>query len=287
MGREAVMVRSDPRYSQMGQPKLVHHPGLSNEDYHHLKAVSPSQIKELKRSPLHYFDRFLAEDRVKKPPTDAMLKGTALHTAILEPQLWDATIAVPPHSFDRRTKAGKEMAAEFERESIGKIVLSPEDADEVRRMADAVRQHPAARFLLDLPGRREASYTWTDEATGLECKTRPDWHSDDRRIVVDVKTAQDACREAFAKSISNLDYHVQAAWNLDAQGAQMFLSLVVENTRPYAVAVYPASEALIEAGRRRISVAMERLAECWRTNTWPGYGDQIQESIDLPAWNRD
>ncbi|NBW18811.1 MAG: hypothetical protein EBR82_63635 [Caulobacteraceae bacterium] len=201
-------------------PELIHHEGLSNEDYHHLKAVSPSQIKILKRSPLHYYDQFLAEDRVKKPPTDAMLKGTALHTAILEPELWDTTIAVPPHSFDRRTRVGKELAAEFERESAGKIVLSPEDADEVRRMADAVRKHPAAGFLLELPGRREASYTWTDPETGLECKTRPDWHSLDGQIVVDVKTAQDASREAFAKS-------------------------------------------------------------------WPGYGDQIQEPIDLPGWNRD
>jgi hypothetical protein len=286
MAKEGLMVGTDPHNSQLA-PQLIHHPGLSNEDYHHLKAVSPSQIKVLARSPLHYFDKFLAEDREKKPPTDAMLKGTALHTAILEPELWDATIAVPPHSFDRRTKVGKELAAEFERNSVGKIVLSPEDADEVRRMADAVRKHPAARFLLELPGRREASYTWTDPATGLECKTRPDWHSDDRRIVLDVKTAADASRPEFSRSISNYDYHVQAAWNLDAQGGEMFLSLVVENARPYAVAVYPASDALLEAGRRRIRSAMEVLAECWRTNTWPGYGEQIQEPIDLPAWNRD
>jgi len=271
----------------MTRPQLIHHPNLSNEDYHHLKAVSPSQIKVLKRSPLHYYDQFLAEDRVKKPPTASMLKGTALHTATLEPDLWDTTIAVPPHAFDRRTKAGKERAEAFEAESAGRIVLSPDDADEVRRMADAVRKHPAARFLLELPGRPESSYTWSDPATGLECKTRPDWHSLDGRIVVDVKTAADASRTEFARSIANFDYHVQAAWNLDAQGGELFLSLVVENSRPYGVAVYPASEAMLEAGRRRISAAMERLAECWKTGQWLGYGDAIQEPLDLPGWVRD
>ena len=271
----------------MTRPHLIHHPGLSNEDYHALKAVSPSQIKILRRSPLHYFDQFLAEDRVKKPPTEAILKGTALHTAILEPNLWDTTIAVPPHAFDRRTKVGKERAEAFEAESAGRIVLSPNDADEVRRMAVAVRRHPAARFLLELPGRREASYTWSDPATALECKTRPDWHSLDGRIVVDVKTAQDASREAFAKSIANFDYHVQAAWNLDAQGGELFLSLVVESSRPYGVAVYPASEAMLDAGRRRISSAMESLAECCKTGQWPGYGDAIQEPLDLPGWVKD
>ena len=61
----------------------------------------------------------------------------------------------------------------------------------------------------------------------------------------------------------------------------------MENVRPYAVAVYPASGALIAAGQRRIEAAMELLAECWRTGNWPGYGDIIQDPIDLPSWNRD
>ncbi len=268
-------------------PELIHHPGLSNEAYHALKAVSPSQIKVLARSPLHYFDQFLAEDREKKEPTPAMQVGTALHTAVLEPELWDATVAVPKHAFDRRTKVGKELAAEFERESAGKIVLSPDDADRVRRMADAVHKHPAARFLLELPGRREPSYTWKDPATGLECKTRPDWHSEDRRLVVDVKTTRDASREEFAKSIANFDYHVQAAWNQAALEAEQFLSLAIESERPYAVAVYPASGALIAAGQRRIEAAMTLLAECHASGVWPGYGDLVQYPIDLPVWCRD
>ena len=268
-------------------PDLNYHPGLTNEAYHSLKAVSPSQIKVLGRSPMHYFDQFLAEDREKKEQTDAMKLGTALHTAVLEPDLWDSTIAVPPHSFDRRTKVGKELAAEFERESAGKLVLSPDDAEQVRRMADAVRKHPAARFLLELPGRREASYTWTDPTTGLECKTRPDWHSEDRRIVVDVKTTKDASRVEFAKSIANLDYHVQAAWNQDALQAEQFITIAVENVRPFAVAVYPASGAMIAAGQRRIEAAMTLLAECWATGVWPGYGELVQEPIELPGWCRD
>ena len=267
--------------------ELTHHPGLTNEAYHELKAVSPSQIKVLGRSPLHYYDQFLADDREKKESTPAMQLGTALHTAVLEPQLWDKTIAVPPHRFDRRTKVGKQLADEFERESAGKLVLSPDDADQVRRMADAVRKHPAARFLLDMPGQREASYTWTDPATDLQCKTRPDWHSEDRRIVVDVKTTKDASREEFAKSIANLDYHVQAAWNQAALGAEQFITIAVEHTRPFAVAVYPASGAMIAAGQRRIESAMTLLAECWRTGIWPGYGDLVQEPIELPGWCRD
>ncbi len=289
--------------------ELTYHPGLTNEAYHKLKAVSPSQIKVLGRSPLHYFDRFLAEDRETREQTDAMRRGTALHTAVLEPELWDSTIICKPDDAPLRptekqliqparsgTKAydswldacaRREWWAEFDKTCAGKLVITPDDADLVRRMADAVRKHPAARFLLELPGRREASYTWVDPATGLPCKTRPDWHSEDRRIVMDLKSTRDASRVEFAKSISNLDYHVQAAWNRAAIEAEQFLTVAVENIRPFAVAVYPASGAMIAAGERRIQVAKEQLAQCWATGVWPGYGDLVQEPIDLPGWNRD
>lgn len=266
---------------------LTLHPDLSNEDYHHLKAVSPSQIKVLKRSPAHYFDQFLAEDREKKPPTAAMLLGTALHTAVLEPNLWDATIAVPRHAFDRRTKVGKELAAQFAEDSVGKIVLDPDDADNVRRMADAVRSHPAARFLLEMPGRREPSYTWACPETGLACKSRPDWHSDDRSILCELKSSEDASRAEFMRSIHNYGYHVQAEWNRAAQGSQLHLTVVVEKTRPFAVAVYPMSQTALAAGRRRIDGAMALLARCHQEGRWPAYGDQILEPIELPRWNDD
>jgi hypothetical protein len=268
-------------------PQLTYQPGLTNEAYHALEAVSPSRLKLLARSPLHFYDACLAPDREVKPATPAMQLGTALHTAVLEPELWDATVAVPPQTFDRRTKAGKELAAAFEAEAAGRIVLTSDDADQVRRMADAVRRHPAARFLLELPGRREASYTWTDAATGVACKCRPDWHSEDRRLVVDVKTTRDASRAEFARSIAGFDYHLQAAWNLRALEAEQFLIIAVESARPFAVGVYPVSGAMLAAGDRRIAAALEQLAECQATGRWPGYGDTIGEPIDLPGWCRD
>ena len=271
--------------------ELTHHPGLTNEAYHELKAVSPSQLKELARSPLHYYDRFLAPDKEQKPSTPNQENGTALHTALLEPELWDSTIAVPPHAFDRRSKIGKQRADAFAAENKGKLVLSVDDADDVRRMADSIRRDPAAAFLLQIPGRREATYTWTDPEWALECKTRPDWHSEDCRLVVDVKTTKDASRAEFERSIDNYDYHLQAAWNRRAMSAEHFLMIAVENTRPWAVAVYPASAAMLAAGERRINAAMKVLSDCWREygadRPWPGYGGLIQEPIDLPGWNRD
>jgi hypothetical protein len=268
-------------------PKLTYHPGLSSEAYHALDAVSPSRLKLLNRSPLHYFDRFLAPDREPQESTPAMQVGTAFHTAVLEPDLWGSTVAVQTEKWDRRTTAGKAAAAQFEQEAAGKIVLTVDDAARVQAMAAAVRAHPAARFILAMEGQREASYSWNDPMTWVNCKTRPDFHTADRRFVVDLKSTTDASRDAFTKSIANYDYHVQTAWNLDALEAETFLTIAVESQRPYAVAVYPASAALIAAGQRRIQAAMEQLAECLASGNWTGYGDQIQDPIDLPSWNHD
>ena len=273
-----------PRHQKHPMPKLTHHPNLSNEDYHAMSAVSPSRLKE--RTMLHYWDRFENPNAIKPAPTPAMQRGTALHTAVLEPETWADVVAVQPR-LDRRTKAGKAAAAEFEQAAAGRVVLSADDAEEVALMADAVRSHPAAKFLLEMPGAVEQSYSWTDAATNVECKTRPDWHSADQRIVVDVKTTQDASRSGFAKSTANFGYHVQAAWNQDALGAEQFITIAVESIRPYAVAVYPASPLMITAGQRRISRALEQIAECRASGVWPGYGDQIQEPLELPGWCND
>lgn len=298
-----------PEYQKIGADRnLAFLPNLSNEDYHALPHVSPSRLKLLARSPLHYFDKYLAADREKPEPTAAMQGGTATHTAVLEPELFEATVAKLPTDAPRRptqlqleepAKTGtakyrdyidalerKQYWDEFDKINAGKIILPPTDFDNVQSMADAVRKHPAAKFLLDLPGRREASYTWTGEH-GVQCKTRPDWHSLSHEYVIDLKTTKDASRNEFARSIAGYDYHLQAAWNLSALSASKFLTIAVENTRPFAVAVYPASEELIAAGHRRVNSAMALLADCMAKNNWPGYGDMIQDPIDLPTWCKD
>jgi hypothetical protein len=263
------------------------HMTLTNEQYHRNSAVSKSHLDQVAKSPRHYWGRYLDPDRVKPEPTAAMILGTALHTAVLEPHLWDEQFAVPPQAFDRRTKVGKELALAFEADAAGKTVLTPDDADRIRRMADAVHTHPAAGFLLDLPGTREASYFWTDEATKLECKCRPDWHSQDRRLLVDVKTTEDASPRGFQKSVANFRYHVQSAWyQRPFAEAEQFLFIAVEKQPPFLVAVYAATPAMMAAGDRVAQRDLETLAQCRASNEWPGYSDEIQ-MLDLPSWVND
>jgi hypothetical protein len=257
---------------------------LSNAEYHARSEVSKSGLDLVHRSPLHFWNRYLNPNRVVEPPTDAMVLGSALHTRVLEPHLFDDEYAVAPQC-DRRTKEGKMIWADFEQEAAGKALLKAEDAARINAMAEAVRQHPAARVLLSKSGKSEQSYFWTDDDSGIQCKCRPDFHTDDRRIIVDVKTTEDASPRKFLNSaLYNWRYHVQAAFYMQGvPEAEVFLFACVEKKPPFAVAVYSLPAKLLERGLEEAKADLHLIAECRAANKWPSYSEEVQE-LPLPKW---
>jgi len=262
---------------------------MDNTAYHAHPAVSKSHLDLIARSPLHYWARYLDPNRVAPEPSPQMRLGTALHTHVLELSRWDEEIAVAPSDINRRTKEGREQWAAFEASSIGKAVITADDAAQVMAMGRAVLRHPAAAMLLGLPGKAETTHMWTDASTGLECKCRPDWLMDDGSIMVDLKTTKDASPRGFKQSIANFSYQKQAAWYLhgleQATGRRpdQFIFICVESTAPYACAVYAADAEMIERGHDQAMRDLAKLAVCKAADHWPSYSDQI-ETISLPAW---
>lgn len=266
-------------------PQMQDEPmGLTNAEYHARPEISKSGLDLVHRSPLHYWDRYLNPNRVVEPPTEAMMIGSALHTLVLEPQLFDDEYAVAPHC-DRRTKEGKMIWADFEQEAAGKTLLRAEDASRVQAMAKAVHGHKAAKFLLTMPGKAEQSYFWTDDETGEKCKCRPDWHSNDGKIIVDVKTTEDASPGKFLRSsVLGWRYHVQAAFYMQGlPEAEVFLFVCVEKKPPFAVAVYSLPPKLIERGLQEARADLSVIATCRAANNWPSYSEEIEE-LALPRW---
>jgi hypothetical protein len=220
-----------------------------------------------------------------------MAIGSAVHTHVLELDQWDARYVTAPEGINRRTNAGKAEWQAFETAATGRTVLAKADAELVMRMGHSVFRHPAAAMLLAMPGKAETTHMWIDEATGLQCKCRPDWLTDDGSLIVDLKTTEDASPSGFQKSVANWRYHVQAAWYLsgvaEATGTcpDQFIFIVVEKKPPYAVAVYAADAEMIGLGAKQAVRDLDTLATCKAANAWPGYSDQI-ETISLPPWMR-
>ena len=264
---------------------------MDNAAYHAHPAVSKSHLDLVARSPLHYWARYLDPHRVPQEPTAAMAIGSAVHTHVLELDQWDLQYAVAPSGIDRRTKAGKAEWDAFQSELGSRTAISRDDADLVMQIGRSVLKHPAAAYLLGLPGKAETTHMWDDEISGLQCKCRPDWLLNDGSIIVDLKTTEDASPNEFQKSIAKWRYHVQAAWYLDGiekatgKRPEQFIFIVVEKKAPFACAVYVADPQMVEIGAQTARADLDKLNVCKAADHWPGYSDQI-EIINLPPWMR-
>lgn len=265
------------------------YPDIPNEDYHRSPGVSSSGAKLLQRSALHYWEKYLNPEREPDTPTPDMQLGSLVHTLVLEPAHLERDWAVQP-KINRRTKAGKEEAAAFEKMNAGKHVVTEEQFRRSQAIAGAVTRHPKASVIFQ-DGVPEQSLYWIDPDTGVLCKCRPDWWRE-RFLIADLKTAVDASQDGFERAIFNFGYHISAAMYLDGvkqhTGEDLpFVFSVVEKEPPFAVANYHIHDEAIALGRKQYKEALEVFARCMEKGTdrrhWPGYPLELQ-SIDLPGW---
>lgn len=263
------------------------YPDVSFEDYLAWDAVSSHDLMLVRRSPAHLRDSKAAP----RQPTDAMRLGTAAHAWILQPEEAPDMIMVAP-KVDRRTKAGKQMWAEFLEEAGSRTIVNEDEARTLAQMAGAVAAAPAARAVLDAAKIREASMLWRHgEVWG---RGRPDAMSECGSLIVDLKTTMDASPDAFARTAANFNYPLQAAYYVDGLQAAgiaspdavtSFVFLVVEKTPPYGVAVYTLPEDAIELGRNQYQSALSTYEDAVATNIWGGYSAAYQiETLNLPRW---
>lgn len=274
------------------------YPDLTNDEYHASSGFSSSQVKKLlSQTPAHLRASF----SLANEPSPQMRLGTAVHTLVLEPDKFDAEIAVEP-KLNKRTKAGKAEAEAFAADAAGKTIITPEQAEQAHYMADSVMSHPVAGVLFS-DGRAEQSvYFWYDSTDPDDdsryrtmCKVRPDWLCDAYPVIVDLKTAADATYSGFQKAVQNFGYHVSAAMYL--QGVNQakdllshmghfaynkFVFVVVEPQPPYACAVYEMSADYLEIGKTLFRRAMLELQRGIDKN-WPGFPEDIRV-LDPPPW---
>ncbi len=270
--------------------------------YHRWPAASNSFLGQLDRSPAH------ARHWVDHPAaaTPDMAFGTAVHAAVLEPDLFAATYTVAGRceantagakrcgNSARPTTDGRQLcgvhgkAATFA--DAGRV-LTADDAAVLAAMRAAVGRHPVAGPLLALGGPTEVSIVWADEATGVRCKARVDRvaSNDVATVAVDLKTTRDASPAGFGRAALDRGYRRQAAFylrGLAAVGfpADAFAFVAVEKDAPHAVAVYQLRPADLADEQADVDRLLARFAECVRSGVWPGYADDAAVALELPDW---
>lgn len=276
--------------------------GISNDDYHGGVGISKSGLDVLARSPMHYWAKYLDPNRERREPTPTMKLGTAIHTAVLEPHEFAARYLTVPDDAPRKpteaqrnakkpsddTVAAIEWWDAFHFMANGREILDAKDYEVCQRISERVRSHPTARAVF-ADGVAEQSVYWEDPETGVLCKCRPDWLPAGGAMIVDLKSTEDASRDAFMRSAWTYRYWVQAAWYLDGieiatgQRPEAFVFAAFEKSAPYAPAFYFADNEMIQMGRREYRRLLAIMAECQRTGVWPGY-DTAVTPLSLPLW---
>lgn len=243
------------------RPGVYHN--LSNHDYHTGPGISKSGLDWIERNPSQLI---WSQNAPSDPDKEKALDfGTAVHTLLLEPELFDDQFVIgPDHA--RRSNDEKAAWAKFEEENQDRTILTADDHRKLMIMRDSVFAHPVGKAIFEAEGYNEASIYWTDDETGELCRIRPDrvidWYG--QPVIVDVKKV--AGLERFEKHVAEFRYNVQDAMYTEGYEKQFgvrprFWFLCVSDT--------------VSAGKYEVEVV--ELPEDWKHDGWLTFRSNLQE----------
>lgn len=259
--------------------------------------VGRSMAEVFRKSRRLYEARYVTRTLDVPPPSDAMVRGTLMHMAALEPERFASRVACKPTFFkdgeaiNRRLKAHREYLAEWlANVPDGSIIATRGEAATAQAMGRALRGNPAIRQFLDAPGQSEVAIRWVDEH-GLPRKAMFDRLAEYRghTCLVDLKSARQWKPDPFARQVVNLGYHRQLAWY--AAGARAVfdcevqcLLVVVHAEPPYETVAYDLSADFLQLGRDQNERTCRQLAECYASGDWsdPEHGRIL--TLQMPGF---
>jgi len=281
---------------------------LSSEDYHNDKdTLSRSALMDFDRSPYTYWAKHLNPDRPEQDKTPLMELGSAFHSLILEPHLFEKEYIVMAELMklpkvgllrdlgrpeyekqkfmrDSVAKQNKDIEEEFLIKSESKKVLTPDVYKTLLAMRDKLNSNQKAIDLIR-DSRIENSFFWRDEHSGLMLKARPDILHEN--MIVDLKTCSDASPRAFQNEMVKYGYHIQGAMIRDAvekledRRINNVINICIETKYPHNMAIYIIDEFAIDEGHMKYKQICLDIKNAIHDNVFNDYGIQ---TIGLPKW---
>jgi exodeoxyribonuclease VIII len=216
--------------------------------------------------------------------------GHAVHCLALEPERFDERFAVAP-KVDRRTTAGKVAWAEYLADCEGKTVLDDQDYADAVACVQALHNHAKFAAIMAQPRRVEVPFEF--DLFGHRFKAKPDCIVDSMRLILDIKTTDDASPHRWQWSAVDYGYHRQnaiyrEALRNDTGESYRFIFAVVEKPRlstrgiPPTVALYELDPDTVLMGyddtQRLVQDYEDRTANGW----WQQYYSNGIVPLRLP-----
>ncbi len=271
----------------MADAQVTLHYSEPFETYCQAEAVSFHKLLAFEKSPLLYRRLYVTKEAARRKETQALRVGHAAHTLVLEGrEEYERRYLLRPRTYTNAKGETKdwngnsivcqEWIASASRSGLG--VLSEDDAALVESLALSFASNPDA-VALTRKGQPEVTVRQHYESLGLSIQGRIDWLTEDWDVV-DLKTILDL--GDLSRDIEMRSYYRQlgfyrwlmAAESLDATGKCIIIAL--EKDEPRRCAVRYLSEDLLKIGEQENTITLLRLAECYRTNVWPGNPETVE-----------
>lgn len=269
--------------------------GETNRQYHANRALSHSGLEDFRRRPAYYKRKHI-DEVIKVTTSAAFTLGTAFHTAVLEPELFNDTYVEQPATIKRR--AGKEWEA-FKAEYDGREVLKADDMAKLDSMQAAVAGNSLAAALLDGCTHKETTFRTGETQFNVALQCRPDGYSATGADVsagvpynIDLKSTADM--DKWLKQFHDFGYYrqspfyrtVQATVNGMTDGQcpepQRFFYIAVESVEPFGCTVFEADPLSLKIGLDEVMEDLEKMRRCVAENNWPNAPEQA--TAGLPEW---
>jgi len=256
---------------------------IPEEIYHDPRCpgFSRSDLIQVNRS----FEHYLCS-KENKESSPAQEFGTAFHSLILEPELFDennySEDEIPKMEVLKfgRTKAEQLKKEQWEndiykpwmdqvlepwfKKNMHKKMWKSKDWENLHKMKEAFYKNEICRKLIK-SSEKELTIFWKDPSTGILLKARPDLFSVQFNCIVDLKSTQDASENAFRRTVKMYEYNFQAAFYLEAAHRTIgkfindFIFIAIEKTPPYGLALYTLNELEIRMSKEKVGESIKKL----------------------------
>lgn len=249
--------------------------------YRNADGLANSELQIFDKNPSGYvWCKTSPSDPTKADASDF---GTALHCALLEPDMYD-DLVIFASTKGRTSQAFIDMQVS----NKGNVVLTDTEDKQIELMRESANCHPMFKRILDASGAYEGSIFVDDPRTGLRLKIRPDKIIDacNPPIFTDIKSTKDLddwrSDTLWKNPLFDMGYGFTAAYYLYVGSIHYGVEMKTYNfgvvSKSASLGKYPVSvftitkEQLIEYGFwSQMTEALDRFAECKEKNKWVSY----------------
>lgn len=267
---------------------------ISIKDYHENKThISSTGIKLVKKS-------LALWKWAKSHPQETKLHfdfGNSFEIALLDKQNFERFVAImqtekwvakalkekPTLKVPKNSTCYKAEGSKFLSENKGKYILpdvGEQSFEHIAYMLESCHKDSVIQKLISNT-EYQVSLFWTDEATGVNLKTRPDICKRKKNVIVNLKTTNDGSPAEFGRDLANYDYPLQAA--IEIRGCiesglmpqvDNYFWLVVEKVPPFNATLYEFDKGDQDYSFDELDFLLSKIVRASEHNLFPGYSDR-------------